>query len=637
MKRAYPSVILALLLLPIFGCGKAEEPRVADTRTVSGRVITDHDERPIAGAVVRCGNVSATTDPSGFFSLEIPLSDQPGHLDVVSATADRFGRSSPRVVREVPIAIRLKKAFAVTGVVVDLEGQPLPGARARVRGSRVSQSPYLCVGFEREAVSGKDGRFRVGGISREISSQTLTIEVEGFGTKHLPVRIIEDVHRVSVEVGRIALGPAHSVRLSVLGPESVPMPGVRVLLRGEFEHSVRSSEDGEAVFGQLAPGRYQFIGFPQGTPKLTVLVEVTGEDEVVEAELGPPSGSSLTIVVRDASGAPIAGADVSMAGVWVPATGADGKTTVHGLPERAVRATVRAPKGLDLFEGRFGPLVPVGQEVVVTLREKAKLSGRVTRADGSPAAGATLRAEIPGMGTIAGGGCGSDGNFSFHVPTDVPIRLTAFTRRAQVEPTKALIGKPLALGVIPEVTAPARDLDISLRPLAADRSLTVRVLDPAGAPVEGAEIVLNGSVGRPNTDEEGKKTCEGLMEWEVEVWARFGRLGVDAVPPAPVKLVPANQEVELRFRTAEACRGKVILPDGSAVHGAEIELLTEDGAMGHARTDAEGRFMVAALPGRPHSLSVKDTTRERYIYRAYREALVPGDDALEITLALSAD
>ncbi len=628
--------ILALLLC--FGCGDTIEPEVSVTRTVSGRVIADDNEAPIAGAQVRCGEVTAATDPSGFFSLAILLSDQPGHLDVISATADRFGRSSPLVVREGMVVIRLKKAFAVTGVVVDLKGKPLGGVRARVRGARVSQSPYLCASFEREARSGTDGRFRVGGISRAILSQTLTLEAEGFGTKHLPVRIIEDIHRVSVEVGTIVLGPAHSVHLQVLGPKSEPMPGTRVLLSGEFEHSVISSDDGVAVFDRLAPGRYHFIGFPRGMPRLAALVEVTGEEEMVEANLGPPSGSSLTIVVRDTSGAPIVGADVSMAWVGeIPATGADGRTTVHGLPERAVRATVRAPKGLDLFECRFGPLVPAGQEVVVTLRERAKVSGRVTRADGSPAAGATLRAEIPGVGTVAGGRSKADGTFSFHVPRGVPIRLTAFVRKASPDRLKFTIREPEFLGVLPEVIAPAAGLELSLRPLAADRSLTVRVLDPAGAPVSGAEIMMNGSGARPNTDGEGKKTFTGLVEWEVELRARFGRLGVDAVPPAPVKLVPVNQEVELRFRTATLCRGKVLLPDGSPVQGAEIELLTEDGATTHARTDGEGRFKVAGLPGRPHSLSIRYDTRERYIYRAYREGLIPGDAALEITLALSAD
>ena len=633
-----------LLLLPVLlvSCAEEEQPSIPAVRTITGRVIADHNLVPISRAFVRSGSVTANTDSSGFFSLVVPLRSEPGHLDVLRVSADRFGESRPLAAWDEPMEIRLKTAFSVSGVVVDHDGRFVPGVRVRTRGFIESQSPYLSGVLEREAVTGKDGRFKIEGISREVSSQTVTLDAGGYGTVDLPLRVIEDVNLTGVELGRLELGPAHTVRLTVLGPGGAALSGIGVEMRqvSPTGLSVETSAEGVAVFDMLAPGRYHFIANPRGLPRMAALVEVPVDAEVVEARVGPPAGHSLTVLVRDPDGAPLTGAWLSLPGFASgPVTGEDGKVMIHGLPERMIRLSVGVPsdRRSELFQGCLGPLVPAGQEVEVTLQRRATISGRAKRTDGTPAAGATVRAAGKDGWTIAGAAVGPDGKFSFHAPAGVSLRLMAVTRRKAEGRMKGPIPTPNALGVIPEVVAPAKDVEISLRTLARDLSLTVRVLDPEGAPVEGAEVAINGSNFRPFTDAGGLRRFLDLTEWKVEVMARFGRIGIDTVPPAPVELVPANQEVELRFRRAEICRGTVRLPDGTPVRWAEIRLVTEDGATCHARTDERGYFSVAALPGRPHSLSVRYESPEYYSYRAYRENLVPGPQDLEITLTLSAD
>ena len=146
---------------------------------------------------------------------------------------------------------------------------------------------------------------------------------------------------------------------------------------------------------------------------------------------------------------------------------------------------------------------------------------------------------------------------------------------------------------------------------------------------------MNGDIRYPHTDAEGRATFTGLSAWKLTVWARFGLVTGNVVPPAPVQVVPADQEVELRFRKAKLCRWRVLLPDGSPVRGAEIRFLTADGARLYARSGKDGLFHVAMLPGQPHALRAEYEAMDRTKYRAWREGVMPGDVEREIQLELA--
>ena len=116
------------------------------TTTVSGMVVDDYSNEPLAGVVVQCGGLSASTDAKGEYQLvgvnrsmpEIPL----------AFTAAGYART------EAPVAwtkvdVRLRPD-AVSGIVHAANGQPIPGA-------------WVVVG-KTEAVTDAMGAFTLQGV-----------------------------------------------------------------------------------------------------------------------------------------------------------------------------------------------------------------------------------------------------------------------------------------------------------------------------------------------------------------------------------------------------------------------------------------------------------------------------------------
>src|SRR5262245_48194467 len=122
MKKArVVAVLIGLVALPL----RAQPPN-----TIRGRVIADDTGEPLANARVAAplaavGTPVVLTDDDGRFTLTVPA----GATRIV-ASKTGYGRSDTSVpVGGQTIDIRLQRAAAISGRVVDGVGEPIQGAR----------------------------------------------------------------------------------------------------------------------------------------------------------------------------------------------------------------------------------------------------------------------------------------------------------------------------------------------------------------------------------------------------------------------------------------------------------------------------------------------------------------------------
>jgi hypothetical protein len=131
----------------------------------------------------------------------------------------------------------------------------------------------------------------------------------------------------------------------------------------------------------------------------------------------------------------------------------------------------------------------------------------------------------------------------------------------------------------------------------------------------------------------GRFRVSGLPPRRVSCWALRGEaegLSEAAVRPPPLAVVPDGQEVVLRFREGVVMTGVVRDATGRAVPGVTVVLRADMELLGTARTDGEGRFRVAGLPGRKHRLSAVASLPDRGRADATLEDVVPGPEELEL-------
>ncbi|KFA87029.1 hypothetical protein Q664_50615 [Archangium violaceum Cb vi76] len=167
----------------------AADLRVVISRrpTVEGELV-DEEGQPVAQALVSLWSSEAssdlelesgTTDAQGRFSLIAP---RPGRYRVSAELEDHsFAHATARVVEVGPegarVRLRFEAGHSLSGIVVDLQGRPVPGA---VVGFQSEHRSIMHSRYEPEvrATTGPDGRFTFASVSGD--SSVLSVESEDF-------------------------------------------------------------------------------------------------------------------------------------------------------------------------------------------------------------------------------------------------------------------------------------------------------------------------------------------------------------------------------------------------------------------------------------------------------------------------
>lgn len=505
-------------------------------------------------------------------------------LAVLSAPA-------PALAEPVRIAGRIANPQGLQGMQVELSSFPVSHADA-LRQLRGEPVPPLAA-----ATPAADGSFTL--QAPDTGFYRLLARADGrLSLEHALPLLVEDTELPSVE-----LPAASPVEARTVGAGGKPLAGVTIRAhapesgpgwRPADRHAV-ADPDGKATFFRAAGETLTLTVTDPGLYGVATLT-ASGPSQTVRF----PAPRSRVVEVRDGQGRPAAGVLLRLArrGWPVGLTGPDGRIAMP-IPARGeLGLTLEDGKGLQLEvvmtqEAAEGTDVPV-----VTLHAPLAATGRVLDGAGrAPLAGALVW-----NGGSAWTRSGPRGDFELRAPSGDEGRIEAAARgrMSDAQPWRRDRNEPLTLVLDPAGT------------------ITGRVVDEDGLPVAGAELVLAplpGPAGpsgsgpfRALADADGRFRFPDLprgRRFDLEVF-REGYVsaslpGVEARPGSPLRI---------ELRVGRALAGRVAGPDGEPVAEAQVSVVettlvelegsrfSQGLTRSHARTDEEGRFLLAALePG----------------------------------------
>lgn len=531
--------------------GQAEESALV---TISGHVV-DPDGRLVVGArvIVRGGqdeerpDDARPTDAQGRFELHL----RPGQW-TVWAEAEGFAPSQPDRVRvragrdrALQEPLQLQAAGWLVGLVHDAAGRAIVGAKVETdgRGGRAVQTD-------------EQGRFRM-----LLAEGTWTVRAGAPGFVPARARQVPVAANTGGEV-ELQLESGAALEGLVLDADGRPLAQAFVFVYREGRRLGEVQTDAEGRFQRdgLEPGPVEL--FTRSDDRTRCARDAAqlraGVNQLVTLRLAEAARVAGT--VRDAAGQPLAE-------VQVQARSVAGDVRREGVTDAQGRFVVP-----DLYPGRYRVFVPgrargapraeAELEVVagelrcdLVARDGGLLAGVVVGPDGQPVRAA-------GVFAIQGGQqraeTRTDEQGAFRLDGLPAGTYQVFSRRDQA-----------LAGIHPDVSLPEggalSDLRVTIYPPAHLRG---RVLDAAGQPVSGLELVARGRDApvqrRARTDAQGQFEMAPFYAGAYEVSAAGDALALEArrrgleqarLPGRAFEVVAGRDaSVELRLETSAAPR-----------------------------------------------------------------------------------
>lgn len=599
----------------------------------------DPDDRPVAGASVRIGPFPgdrpdepgrrAISGPDGRFVLAGPADakDRIGEATESSrrvvATAPGFGPGWADLEGPKELTIHLVADTPIEGRIVDAQGRPIAGVRARVHNIWASKDEDLAsfiedvkshgrspwqgpralklLTIDATATTDADGRFRLEGIGRE---RVAAIGLSG------PTIVTEEVYAMT----------RTSPVVRPVGWEGLD-PGARSYRGARFEHTaaaclpitgtVRDEETGRPIAGVKIRG-----GIPTAGEYASHLgVAATTDDQGRYVLTGLPTGNRYWLSASTPRGLPYVGTTVKL----------EAEASATGPPRRDIR-----------------------------LRKGVLIRGRVTdRATGRPVQSTVVyypfldQPPVGEDGSVQQGTTDDDGRFEIAAPPGrgILIAWTSDRRYLPVGDARNLkgryriprLGRPthpsFKYHAIVEIkTDPGDRLVTRDLQLITGGRLTGTVFDPDGKPV--AETVAMGLDAILSRNDRVLLSADFTVEdidpdwprrlyfFQVErrlagsVWIKGGEAG-----PISVRLQPWG--VVTGRIVDDRGRPESVLLTSAPLQRSELD----SGFLPRfAKAGEDGRFRIEGLvPGLRYSASVQDVARFGH-RRAFRDLRVgPGE------------
>jgi hypothetical protein len=242
---------------------------------ISGRVVADHSEEPLASArvrVVRVGQkllaADRDTDRDGRFSVQgLPAGDY--RLEV---SKSNHADTVVQITSDAQATVRLVRLGVIAGRVIDANAQPIAGAFVFVRTeAEADAAPLRRVGGS--AITDAQGQYRVHGLfpGRYVLAASMANSqgsTRGGAAVHQDTFAISggEEHR-NIDLVMPAAG-FHAVRGRVQAPESRQRYAVTLVLDGRPDLTVASTYADD--------GAFRFDAIPQGSYRLLVSGPVRG-------------------------------------------------------------------------------------------------------------------------------------------------------------------------------------------------------------------------------------------------------------------------------------------------------------------------------------------------------------------------
>ncbi|HYC77256.1 MAG TPA: carboxypeptidase-like regulatory domain-containing protein, partial [Planctomycetota bacterium] len=491
------------------------------------------------------------------------------------------------------ITFTLEPGTPVRGRVLDRATEkPIAGVRIKGWLAKPDRDADRISRWTETAYSGPDGAFRFDGVP---SGAVMFLLFHG---EYLDRQEVHEIGgRSAVEVDfRLKRGlPVHVVVVDAVTRK--PLPGAVVTagppVFAEFapRRAGTADAEGRVRLEGMETGETSIVAVRSGYAKGTLFRPIEESDaydpaknNVLLLEMHP--AASVSGVIRDAEGAPVAGAEVFLAELksvfWTVRPGpttsdAQGRYLLSDVePGAKVKVAVRRrdPERFGQSEELTVGPGELRDGVDVVMPRGAGIDGRVTDTNGAPVAGAFVSLKRPpffglsfpggeGAGSLDGAETDADGRFRFgglwpgrHFVT-VDHRDFVLADQQAAEITHA------------DEIAP---FEVKLE---RGGAISGRVFDADGAPAVGADVrayspLTNDAVAAATADAEGAFTLARLREGGYKIRAR--RPETHQSSPAVEDLRPGVSGVELRMVRNPSVAGAVIDQAGRVVTEFTVRL-----------------------------------------------------------------
>lgn len=588
-------------------------------------MVLDEAGRAVAGAAIEAAAdgpipTRGRTDEKGHALLH-GVRMSMAHVEAQkdgSAEGDAWASVSSSAVE-----VRIRPMAKLHLTVLHENGEPAPGAHIEVVGVRMWPS--------RVTEAQKDGTADVRGL------RTGLLWVRARDGKELSEDVSVEVRAGEQSELKLQLHPGKMVRMQVQDSVGAGIGGARLTVTreglGPFPDELVADKMGRAEIGPLLAGRVNVRAEADGYVPASESVDADAGDAIMRLE----RGGRVRVVVKDARGAPIAGARVELAGRderGMPyERRADDVGFRAALSAVHVRPAAFFPAGeLGVVPGPVPPITAAGRSTSATVNGATDSAG-VLELDAVPAGearahvqhaefasatssmlsvhagsittldvvmmrGGTLRGKlVDASGREASGFelrlvgtsprttlTDAAGRFEFR---NVPERAVVMVQDPQ-QPTLSLLR---AEAEVPE--GDTRELMLTLP--SEGSPLHVRVLDMQGKPIMMAQVSavsLDPAHPRRATGfsaPDGYVHLAGFREME-------SRLDVEAPGYAPRVLYTDKRTTEgvVKLSKGVSLRGRVVSNVGRPVASARIELRQGARVM-HALAGADGSFRANSL------------------------------------------
>ncbi len=578
------------------------------------KAVTDLGQPNFVSGKITRELFSAHTSADGQFRIENFPADAQAVLSVKKAGLALHQTGNSLEYDELPfhagqedITLTLDPAGSVAGKIVARDtGLPLASA---VIGLQPSQGSFYYLSAHGTNMSAADGSFQISDVpagSYQVMAEFTNEPIADWVVDSVPITVTAGQAVSGVQLQAYKGGV---VEVTVRGKNSHELlADAQVSVNNnDFSRSDTTGTNGVAYI-RLPPGQFYIsVNKPDWSQAQEQATVIDGQTTQVTVELNAPF--RISGVVRDASGAPVTGANVRV----VPDYGNGGmgaKTDASGHydlswqePSWVGQANVSFSLIVRDPERKLAAIQGIDETTTnldVTVKPAMSLSGRLQGPNGQPVTNATVNIMIY-----------QEDNSSFSINNRQPI---FSDEQGRIHAEALPLGQRYGWWVnAPGYGSAQQQMDAAdpkadhfdLPPLVlkpANRKLAGRVLDAKGAPAAGVQIWMQGE-GQPNgnatTDADGRFVFNAVCEGPVNVSANLkGSYG-------STQAMGGDTNVVIRFDNAnrnyyqpaeQTLTGTVYDSSGNPASGVRVVVSPSMGRNDIAKTDDSGAYSVTWAP-----------------------------------------